>query len=174
MLSKYCIYKKYLSKLSEISKENMALNKTEIFMIPVLVFVVIIFGIVFIAHFNRFIMQHRRRYCPRFCLRQRWKSQFNKNFLTQGYQPRRSSALEFIVLRRHNQKWNVNSYKSQKLTFQSLLIEELTNLPRMVPLLLIIQNSRGELTLLNGDITVIGRFPFLVSLVLRKVTWIFK
>ena len=37
---------------------------------------------------------------------------------------------------------------------------------------LIIQTSRGELTLKsNDDITVTGRFPFLVSLILRKGTW---
>ena len=64
----------------------MALNTTEIILIPVLVFVVIIFAIVVLAHVNRFIMEHRR-YFPRCCIRQsrlaqRWKRHLNKILLT--------------------------------------------------------------------------------------------
>ena len=120
----------------------MALNKTQIFVIPVLVFAIITFGIVFLAHVNRFIMQHRR-YFPRCCIRQRllaqrWKRRFNKIFLT------------------------VHSDFADNFGCVSVLR-------------VIIQNSRGELSLkFNEDITVTGRFPFLVSLILRKGTWFFK
>ena len=59
----------------------MGLNKTEIFLIPVLVFAVIMFAIAGLAQVNRFIMEHRR-YCPSFCRRQRLLRRFHNILLT--------------------------------------------------------------------------------------------
>ena len=65
-----------------IDKEKMGFNKTEIFLIPVLVFTVIIFAVVCFAYVNRFIMEHRRYFPMVFCRRQRWLKHFRNIFLT--------------------------------------------------------------------------------------------